>query len=145
MRDGWTDRRTDRRTEWNQYTPQQLRCVVGIIMSKLLKTDTPYMVIWYKIWSVLWVKPLRQSDAYMHQSTSYHLFRQCLVSWPASSHFLWTNAGILLVEPSGTNFSGILIEIHTFSFKKMHVKMSGKCCHFVCASMYEMWENVLTF
>ena len=27
-----TDRRMDRRTEWNQYTPQQLRCSGGIIM-----------------------------------------------------------------------------------------------------------------
>ena len=27
-----TDGQTDRRTEWNQYTPQQLRCVGGIIM-----------------------------------------------------------------------------------------------------------------
>ena len=27
MRDGRTDRRTDGRKEWNQYTPLQLRCV----------------------------------------------------------------------------------------------------------------------
>ena len=38
---------------------------------------------------------------------------------------IWNNAGILLIEPLGTNFSGILIEIHTFSFKKMHLKMSS--------------------
>ena len=38
----------------------------------------------------------------------------------------WTNAGILLIGPLGTNFSEILIEIKTFSFKKMHLKMSGK-------------------
>ena len=41
---------------------------------------------------------------------------------------IWTNAGILLIGPLGTNFSEILIGIHTFSFKKMHLKMSsGKC------------------
>ena len=28
---------------------------------------------------------------------------------------IWTNAGILLIGPLGTNFSEILIEIHTFS------------------------------
>ena len=40
---------------------------------------------------------------------------------------IWTNAGILLIGPLETNFSEILIEIHTFSFKKMHLKMlSGK-------------------
>ena len=38
---------------------------------------------------------------------------------------IWTNAGILLVGPLGTNFSEILIEIDTFSFKKMYLKMSS--------------------
>ena len=38
---------------------------------------------------------------------------------------IWTNAGILLIWPLGTNFNEILIEIHTFSFKKMHLKMSS--------------------
>ena len=37
----------------------------------------------------------------------------------------WTNVGILLIGPLGTNFSEILIEIHTFSFKKIHLKMSS--------------------
>ena len=36
-----------------------------------------------------------------------------------------TNAGILLSGPLGTNFNEILIEIHTFSFKKMHLKRSS--------------------
>ena len=36
---------------------------------------------------------------------------------------IWTNDGILLIKPLGTTFSEILIEIHTFSFKKMHLKM----------------------
>ena len=39
--------------------------------------------------------------------------------------FIWTNAGILLIGPLGTNFSEILIENWTFSFKKMHLKMSS--------------------
>ena len=38
---------------------------------------------------------------------------------------IWTNAGILLIEPLGTKFSEILIEIHTFSFKKMHLEISS--------------------
>ena len=37
---------------------------------------------------------------------------------------IWTSVGILLTGPLGTNFSEILIEIHTFSFNKMHLKMS---------------------
>ena len=36
---------------------------------------------------------------------------------------IWTNAGILLNGPLGTNFSEILIEIPTFSFNKMHFKV----------------------
>ena len=36
-----------------------------------------------------------------------------------------TNAGILLIRPSGTNFSEILIAIHTFSFNKVPSKMSS--------------------
>ena len=36
-----------------------------------------------------------------------------------------TNAGILLFGPLGTNISETLIEIHTFLFKKMHLKMSS--------------------
>ena len=43
-----------------------------------------------------------------------------------------TNAGILLIQPLGTNFSEMLIEIYIFSLKKMHSKWSsGKwrpCC-----------------
>ena len=38
---------------------------------------------------------------------------------------IWTNAGILLIGLLGTNFNEISIEIHTFSFKKMHFKMSS--------------------
>ena len=38
---------------------------------------------------------------------------------------IWTNAGIFLIGPSGTNFSEILIEILTFSFKKMRLNVSS--------------------
>ena len=44
---------------------------------------------------------------------------------------IWTSAGILLIGPLGTNFSEILIEIQTFSLKKIRLKMSSaKCCSF---------------
>ena len=38
---------------------------------------------------------------------------------------IWTNAGILLIRPLGTNFNEILIGNQTFSFKKIHLKMSS--------------------
>ena len=36
---------------------------------------------------------------------------------------IWTNAGILFIGLLGTNFSENLKEIHTFSFKKIHLKI----------------------
>ena len=38
---------------------------------------------------------------------------------------IWTNTGILLIRTLGINFSEILGEIHSFSSKKMHFKMSS--------------------
>ena len=38
---------------------------------------------------------------------------------------IWTNAGILLIGPLRTAFSDILIKVHTYSFKKMHLKTSS--------------------
>ena len=52
---------------------------------------------------------------------------------------IWTNAGILLIGPLGTNFNEILSEIHTFSFKKMCLKMSSGKCRPFCLGL-----NVLT-
>ena len=47
--------------------------------------------------------------------------------WPGRRRaIIWTNAGILLIWPLGTHFSEISIDIQTFSFKKIHLKMSGK-------------------
>ena len=44
---------------------------------------------------------------------------------------IWTNGGLLLIGPLGTNFSEILIEIQTFSLKKIRLKMpSANCCSF---------------
>ena len=52
---------------------------------------------------------------------------------------IWTNAGILLIGPLGTNFSEFLIVIHTFSFSKMHLKISSAKWRPFCLSL-----NVLT-
>ena len=54
---------------------------------------------------------------------------------------IWTNAGILLIGPLGTYFSEILTGIQTFSFKKMHLKMSSaKWCSF-CLGLNVLSEN----
>ena len=46
---------------------------------------------------------------------------------------IWTNAGIMLIGPLGTNFSEIVIEIYIFLLKKMHLENG---VHFVSAWMW---------
>ena len=55
-----------------------------------------------------------------------------------------TNAGLLLIGPLGRNFSEILIKIHTFSFKKMHLKMSSEKWRPFCLSLYVLKKNRLS-
>ena len=52
---------------------------------------------------------------------------------------IWTNAGILLIRPLGTNFNEILIEIPTFLFTKMRLKVSSAKRQPFCLGL-----NVLT-
>ena len=48
---------------------------------------------------------------------------------------IWTNAGILLIRTLGINFNEILIQIHTFDNKKMHLKMSSAKCQPFCLGL----------
>ena len=53
-----------------------------------------------------------------------------------------TNAGILLMGALGINYGEMLIDINTFAFKKIHLKMSAKrCVYFVSDLMcwYTCW------
>ena len=52
---------------------------------------------------------------------------------------IWTSAGILLIWTLGTNFGEIWSEIHAFSLKKMHLKMSSAKWRPFCLGL-----NVLT-
>ena len=59
---------------------------------------------------------------------------------------IWTNAGILLIGPLWTNFCEILIEIPTFSFKKMRLKVSSAkwrpfCLGLNVLSKIKAWIN----
>ena len=53
---------------------------------------------------------------------------------------IWTNDGILLIELLGTNFNEILIEIQTFSLKKIRLKMWSAKWRPLCLGL-----NVLNF
>ena len=50
----------------------------------------------------------------------------------------WTNDGILLIRTLGTNFSEILSETHSFSFWKMHLKMSSAKWRLFCLGLNEL-------
>ena len=51
---------------------------------------------------------------------------------------IWTNAGISLIGPLGTNFCEILIGIQTFSFKKLHLKTSSAKWRLFCLGLNEL-------
>ena len=56
---------------------------------------------------------------------------------------IWTNAGLLLIGPVGTNFSETLINIQTFSFRKMHLKMSSGKWRPFCLGLYVLTHKRL--
>ena len=63
---------------------------------------------------------------------NFAVISHCLTHWGRVTHIcvsditiIGSNNGLLLIEPLGTNFSEILIQIFIFSFKKMHLKMSS--------------------
>ena len=55
---------------------------------------------------------------------------------------IWTNAGILLIGTLGTNFSEILSEIHTFSFKNIRLNTSSAKWRPFCLSLNELNPKV---
>ena len=63
---------------------------------------------------------------------------------------IWTNAGILLIGPLGANFCEILMEILTFSFKKMRFKVSSAKWRPFCLGlnglndvMHAPWKTII--
>ena len=64
---------------------------------------------------------------------------------------IWTNAGILLIGPLGTNFSEISIKIQTFSFTKLRLKVSSAKWRPFCIDLNVLsapaliiWNNAVT-
>ena len=54
---------------------------------------------------------------------------------------IWTNAGLLLIGTLGTNFSEILCKVHTFSFKKINLKMSSGKWRPFCLGLNELYSQ----
>ena len=77
------------------------------------------------------VNSLRPGDTYICISNLTVIVSDNGLSPGRRQAIIWTKAGILLIGPLGTKFSEIVIEIQTFSLKKMRLKMSSaKCCSF---------------
>ena len=93
-------------------------------------------------WTLWWylINSLRQSDTSLTQWGNWTIIGSYNSLSPGQRQaIIWTNAGIMLIGLLGTKFNEMLIEIPTFSFKKIHLKMpSGKWRPF-CRSL-----NVLT-
>ena len=90
------------------------------------------------IFFLIWQKPLTDWGRVTHICVAYLTTIASDNGLSPSRHqaIIWTNAWIFLIRPLGTNFSEILIEIHTFSFTKMHLRCRlRKGGHFVSASM----------
>ena len=73
-----------------------------------------------------------------------------------SQAIIWSTAGIFLIRPLGTNLPEILIAIHIFSLKKIHLKLpSAKrqpfclglnvLLHWGQAIISEFWKNMFYF
>ena len=73
-----------------------------------------------------WTHPrlnsLRPSDACIHANKPNIIGSDNGLAPTNRQAIFLSNGGILLIGPLGTNFSEIIIEIYTFSFKKMHLE-----------------------
>ena len=112
-------------------------------------SDTCQIGMWFK-WSMPYfcVSKMSLMEESIHWSRVTHICVSRLtitgsdngLSPGRRQAIIWTNAGILLIGPLGTNFSENLIAILTFSFTKMRLKVSSAKWRPFCLGL-----NVLTF
>ena len=91
-------------------------CSGGKLLSKPMMVGVPTHICvtwpqWVNQLLLYGIRPTMGSDNGMSPG-------QCKV-------IIWTNAWILLIVPLGTSFNEILIKTHTFSFKRIYLKMSS--------------------
>ena len=108
--------------------------MISLVTVSLMKisSESPYLwlkeiVIHNKPNIILFINSLRPSDAYICISKLTIIGSDNGLSPGRRQTIIWINVGILFIGTIGTNFSETLIEIYTFSFEKMPLKMlSGK-------------------
>ena len=99
-------------TWFHCFIPCLFKCMLGLMTKKWPKN---YM-------TVLGLNSLRPSDASVNLAT---IGSDNGLSPVQCQAIIQTNIGLLLIEPLGTNFSKISVEINQFSYFKMHLKMSS--------------------
>ena len=129
--------------KFNNLSYMQALCVYCKV---LLRLD--YLVITFLINNMIQYSRNAVPAALTHWGPDTHICDNKLTSVGSDNGLspgrrqaiIWTNVGILLIGPLRTKFSDNLVVIHTFSSKKMHLKMSsGKWRPF------RLGLNVLTF
>ena len=87
---------------------------------------------------------LRPSDAYICVSKLTIIGSENGLSHGRRQAIIWTSDGILSIRTFRTHFSEIVRKIHTFSFKKMHIKMSPGKWRPSCLSLNVLkWHSFL--
>ena len=84
------------------------------------------------------VNSLRSSDAYICVDKLTIIGSDNGLSPGQRQAIIWTNYGIVLITYLGTNCNAIPITIHTFSFKKIHLKMSSRKWRPFCPGLNEL-------
>ena len=111
----------------------------------ILSDQQLYCLLW---WSLYW---RFDSDGLTHWGRVTHICVGNLtiigsdngLSPSRRQAIFWTNAGILLIGPLGTNFSETLAEIITFSFKKMYSKVSFAKWRPFCLGLNVLTQGLL--
>ena len=86
-----------------------------------LKMLTKCDMIWNAWCSKIRLGPFKKSLTHWSRVTYICVSKLMVIG--RHQVIIWTNAGISLTGHSGINFSLISMEMHTFSFKKVHLKM----------------------
>ena len=116
-------------------------CLIPLLIHAVKSTNLRHVLVWHSfMWDII-------TNSYLSPAWTISVKEVLLTHWGRVTRIcvskliiigsdnglspdrrqaiIWTNAMILLIEPLGTNCSEILIEIHIYSFKKMHLKMSS--------------------
>ena len=108
---------------------------LGNKLQSNLTKNTTIVIKWYKLKmsSIGWRPLYLGGNVLTHWGRGTHICVRKLtiigsdngLSPDRRQAIIWTNVGLLLIGPLGTNVSEILIEILTFSFNKMRLKVSS--------------------